>query len=168
MKVDTRHVITFITICMIIQYLLCTSEYKYYYDMISDIVGYKANFYKNEKNEFTIKNMFIFTIMYIAVSIFYYYYIVIPKKSLTESVVFGVCLYGAWDLAIFSCFDKAMYHLPVLAYDTIIVGGAGLSLAYYITTNYYQVLKNYTPLLIVLYFLSMILFLYKAYIYNTK
>jgi hypothetical protein len=60
------------------------------------------------------------------------------------------------------------YHLPVLLYDMFIVGGVGLSLAYYITTNYYQVLKNYTPLLIVLYFLSMILFLYKAYLYNTK
>jgi hypothetical protein len=168
MNVDTIHVITFVTICMIIQYSLCVCEGDYYANMVSDIQGHKANFYKNEKNEFIIRNIFIFTILYIGVAIFYYYYIVIPKKSLTESVVFGVILYGAWDFAIYSCFNKATYHLPVLLYDMFIVGGVGLSLAYYITTNYYQVLKNYTPLLIVLYFLSMILFLYKAYLYNTK
>lgn len=168
MNVDTIHVITFVTIFMIIQYSLCAYEFDYYFNMVSDIQGHKANFYKNEKNEFIIKNIFIFTILYIGVAIFFYYYIVIPKKSLTESVIFSVILYGAWDCAIYMCFNKATYHLPVLLYDMFIVGGVGLSLAYYITTKYYQVLKNYTPLLIVLYFLSMILFLYKAYLYNTK
>jgi hypothetical protein len=153
---------------MIIQYVLCTSEYNYYADMVSDIQGHKSNFYKNEKNEFIIKNIIIFTVGYILFSLFYYYYIVMPGKSLTEALLFSIILTALWDFSLISLFDKAMYHLPVLAYDTIIVGGIGISLAYYITTNYYQVLKNYTPLLIVLYFLSMILFLYKVYIYNTK
>ena len=71
-----------------------------------------------------------------------------------------------WDVAYFCMFDKSTKYLPVLMYDVLVVGGVCFVLAQYLLKNYYDILKNYTPLLFIFYFITMIWFLYECYKYN--
>lgn len=151
---------------MIIQYILCISELDTYGDMISDIQGYKFNIFKNEKNEFTIKQLIAYTFGYAILGIFFYYYMIISKKSYIEQFIFASILYILWDAALFLLFDKAVPWFPVLAYDTFVVGGVGLTLASYIVNTYYSTLKNYSFTLSILYLTSMAAFLRTCYLYN--
>jgi hypothetical protein len=163
---DYKHLITFILVFMIIQYLLLVPELNYYLNMVTDIQGYKFNFYKNEKNQFTIKNIFIFIIGYIIFCSLVYYSTIRQHKSLLQGLIYIVPLYFLWDIGLFSLFDKATYHVPVLLYDTLVVGGVGFAISQYLMYKYYNILKKYIPLLSVLYLLTMGYFFYVNYRYN--
>jgi hypothetical protein len=166
MKIDYNHLIAFILIFMIFQYILMISELYYYLNMISDIQAYKINLFKNEKNEFIFKNIVIYTFLYVLFAMYLYYCIVLQKKTLFEGYLLIVILTSMWDVGLFSLFDKAVNHSYVLLYDTFIVGGVGMLISQYIIYNYYDILKNYTPLLFIIYLITMFLFFYKWYKYN--
>ena len=158
-------VLVFSLVFMIVQYLLILSEWRTYSDMLSDIQTYTFNFYRNEKGEFIHKNIIIYTIVYFLISIFIYYYMILPKKGYFEIFLFVSTLYAAWDAALYLCFDKGDKYPGVLAYDTFVVGGVGLTLAAYLFYNFYDILRAYLPLLVVAYFASMGWFLYDTYLY---
>jgi hypothetical protein len=141
-------------------------EWNYYLDMLSDIQGYKFNFYKNEKNEFVLKNLILFSLIYILLSCIFYYYLILLKKGYIESFLIVIYSYAFWDWCFFFMFDKGVYHWAVQLFDIFIVGGFSILLTKYIIYNYYDILKNYTSLLFVLYLITMILFFYKCYTYN--
>jgi len=90
----------------------------------------------------------------------------LQKKNIFEGYLFVAFLTIMWDIALFSCFDKAVNHLPVLLYDIFIVGAGGMLISQYIIYNYYDILKKNIPLLFILYLLSMIWFFYSWYKYN--
>ena len=161
-----KHIVIFVLLFMIIQHLLLVFECDYYLDMVSDIQGYKFNFYKNEKNNFTLKNILINTLIYILVVLFIYYYIIREHKSLLEGYFFTSFLYALWDASLFTLFDKGVHHLPVLLYDTFIVGGLAMGVSQYIIYNYYTILKKHIPLLSVFYVSTMAYCFYKCYKYN--
>lgn len=150
---------------MIIQYILLITEWNYYLNMISDIQGYKFNFYKNEKNEFIIKLIVTFFIGYIILLLFIFYYIDVFNINF-KNFWFIVFIYFLWDSAFFLMFDKGVYHWPVLLFDMFVVGGFCIVITQYIINNYYNILKNYTPLLFIIYLLTMLLFFYECYKYN--
>ena len=159
--------ITFILVFLIIQYLLIVTELKYYLDMITDIQGYKFNFYKNEKNQFTIKNILIYIIGYIVAAGVIYYFTIRNHNSLLHGlffIIFAWCV--MWDIALFSLFDKATHHIPVLLYDIFVVAGVGFAISHYLIYNYNNILKKHIPLLFILYLLTMGNFLYDCYMYN--
>lgn len=166
MKLDYKHLITFVLIFLITQYFFMYVEWDYYLDMFSDIQGYRFNFYKNEKNEFILKNIIVFSLIYILLSCIFYYYLIILKKGYIESFLIVIYSYAFWDLSFFCMFDKGVYHWPVQLFDIFIVGGFSIVLTKYILNNYYDTLKNYTSLLFVLYLITMILFFNKCYTYN--
>ena len=155
--------ITFMLIFMIIQHILLITEWKYYLDMISHIQGEKFNFFKNER--FTITIVFIFTIGYITLLLIMMYYTDVFTINL-KSLIFILVLYGFWDLAYYVMFDKAEKFSLVLLYDILVVGGVCLLLTQYIFNNYYNILKNYTFVLVIFYFTTMVLFFYEFYKYN--
>jgi hypothetical protein len=135
--------------------------------MITEIQGYKFNFYKNEKNAFTLKNIVIYIFLYIPSLYFLYYYIIRPHKSILEGFIFVSFIYMVCDFGgMFSLFDKAVHHLPALLYDTLIVGGGCMALTQYMLYHYYDILKRYRPILLIGYFCTMFYFFYAAYKYN--
>jgi len=166
MKIDYKHVLVFILIFMIFQYILLISEWNSYLNMVSDIQGYKFNLYKNLENNFTFKNSIVFTMGYIVFIYFIYYYIILTKKSLLEGFLFSSFIALMWDACIFCLFDKGVKYYPLLLYDTFIVVGVCMVISQYILYNYYDVLKKYIPLLFVFYISTMIWFFYKFYKYN--
>ena len=99
---------------------------------------------------------------------FIFYYMILTKKSIFELMFFTSVLYSFWDGALFFCFDKGNYHIPILMYDTFVVGGIGVGLAAYIFYNFYNILKQHILALSILYILSMIAFLKSSYEYNTS
>ena len=166
MKIDYKHCLTFVLIFMITQYIFMYIEWKYYLDMLSDIQGYKFNFYKNEKNEFILKNIILFSFIYLLISFVFYYYLIILKKGYIESFLIVIYIYAFWDWCLFFMFDKGVYHWPVQLFDIFIVGGFSIVLTQYLLNNFYNILKKYTPLLFILYLITMIMFFYKCYKYN--
>lgn len=166
MKIDYKHVLVFCLIFMIFQYILLISELNSYMNMVSYIQGYKLNGYKNLENNFTFKNIVIFTLLYILLTFTLYYYIIIPKKSILEGFIFVLILYISWDICLFSLFDKAVKYCPLLLYDIFVVGGLCMVISQYILYNYYDILKKYIPLLFIFYILTMLWFFYEVYKYN--
>ena len=166
MKIDYKHVLVFILIFMIFQYILIISELNSYLNMVSNIQGYKFNWYKNLENNFTFKNINLFTTGYILFVYFCYYYIIFPKKSILEGFIFISFITALWDICLFSLFDKAVKYYPLLLYDTFIVGGLCMVISQYILYNYYDILKKYIPLLFIFYILTMAWFFYEVYKYN--
>jgi hypothetical protein len=152
---------------MSIQYVLVITEWNYYLDMISDIQGYKFNFYKNLENNFTLKNITAFTVLYVGVFTFaLYYYIIQNKKSIIDGFIFITLLALMWDVCLFFMFDRATKYLPLLLYDSFVVAGVCGIISQYLLYNYYPVLKKYIGFLIVLYSATMVWFLYESYKYN--
>jgi hypothetical protein len=83
---------------MTTQYFFMSIEWKYYLDMLSDIQRYKFNFYKNEKNEFILKNIIIYIFIYFLLSIIFYFYIIKSNKTLFEGffLLYLFILHGIW------------------------------------------------------------------------
>jgi len=167
MNIDYKHFFVFLFVFMIFQYLLLITEITPYANIVKDIQNYRPNMFKNLDDNFTLKNLIIFSLGYLFLIIFIYYYIIFPKKTCIEGFIFVSFIYGAfWETALFSCFDKAVNHLPVLLYDAFIVGGVCMVISQYIVYNYYDILKNYIPLLFIFYLITMIWFFYEFYKYN--
>jgi len=165
MKINYKKYITFVLIFMIIQYILLITEWNYYLNMISYIQGYKFNFFKNYENEFILKLIITFTLGYIILLLFIFYYTDVFDINF-KNFWFIVFLYFLWDIAYFCMFDKSKKYLPVILYDVLVVGGVCLLLTQYLLHNYYNILKNYTFLLFIFYLLTMIMFFYECYKYN--
>lgn len=161
-----KHFWCFFLIFMILQYLLLITEWNSYLNMVSDIQGYKFNFYKNLDNNFTLKNIIIFIIGYIPLLVFLYYYMILPKKAFLEGFIFISVMAALWDICLFSLFDKAVSYAPLLLYDIVVVCGVCMVVSQYILYNYYDILKKYIPLLFIFYILTMIWFFYVCYKYN--
>jgi hypothetical protein len=166
MKIDYKHFFVFFLIFMIFQIILCISEINPYLNMISDIQGYKTNMFKNNQNKFTFRWVFIFTIFSFFTLLFVYYYIILPKKSLLHGFIFVSVLFMYWDINYLISFDKGVSHLPVLIYDTFVVGGLCMVISQYTLYNYYNILKNCIPLLFILYLLIHLFGFYIGYKYN--
>ena len=164
---DFKKFFIFLFIFMIIQHILLIAEWDYYLDVFSDIQGYRFNFYKNEKNEFVLHRTILMTLGYVLlVLIFIYKSIIEDKKNILNGFIYIIAIYCVWDFCLYFYFDKGVNHLPVLLFDIFVVGGVCMALSQYIIYNYYDILKNYTSLLFVLYLITMILFLYRCYTYN--
>jgi hypothetical protein len=158
--------LVFFLVYMILEYILLISEWFPYLNMISNIQGYKFNWYKNLNNNFNLKNILIYFLAYIILLYVIYYYIIKNKKSYFEGFLFTSFIYGMWDICLFSCFDKAVKYLPLLCYDTFVVGGIKMVITQYLLYNYYDILKKYIWLLFIFYILTMLLFFYVCYRYN--
>jgi hypothetical protein len=152
---------------MIIQYILVDLELFSYLNMVSDIQKYKYNLFKNEKNKFVFKSLiayiFVYPLFYYCI---YYYTILQNKTSILSVFIFGTVLTLLWDGGLFLLFDTAVHHIPVLLFDTIVVGGLGVAIGYYIFRKYYKFLENKTYILVILYLLALLLFFYRFYKYN--
>jgi hypothetical protein len=151
---------------LIIYYILQLTDLNIYLNMISEIQGYKFNFYKNEKNNFTLKNIIISFFGTLTLILYIYYYIIIPKKTIVEGYIFVVIIILTWGSSYIFSFDKAVYYAPLLLYDAFIVGGLSILLSQYIIYNYYNILKKNISLLMIFYLLTNILFFYLCYKYN--
>ena len=156
----------FLFIFMSIEYLLYIIELVPYENMISHIQGYKFNFYKNLDNNFTFKNIIIYTFVYILLIYIIYYYIILYNKSLLEGFIFICILYSGWDICLFSCFDKGTKYWSLLLYDVFIVGGLCMLISQYLYKKYYNILNKYIYILFSLYLLTLFMFLYEMYRYN--
>jgi hypothetical protein len=164
MKINYERLIVFILLFMITQYILLWVETKPYLDMASEIQGYKFNFYKNEKNEISLKQPLVHTIVYLALVLFFYLYFKFDEISYIDAFIIIVTYYTLWDSCLYIMFDKGVYHWKVLLYDIFVVGGGGIVLTKYIINNYYKFMN--IPLLFIIYLITMINFLYKLYKYN--
>ncbi len=152
---------------MVFHYILLITEWKPYLDMCSDIQGYKYNFFKSQDNKLRLIPLIIFTLgFFIMVPGFSYFLGEKLYKINLVSFLFIIFVYAAWDFSYYTMFDKAQKHLPVLLYDTILVGGLCLLLTQFIFNKYYKILEKNIPILVLLYFVTMFLFFYVCYKYN--
>jgi hypothetical protein len=133
--------------------------------MISYIQGYKFNFFKNAENEFILKRIFTFTLGYVILLLFTFYYIDVFDINF-KNFWFIVFMYFMWDAAYFCMFDKSTKYVWLMLIDVLVVGGGCLLLTQYLLDNYYNILKNYTLLLFIFYLITMIWALYECYKYN--
>jgi hypothetical protein len=153
---------------MVFQYMLATTEVKPYLNMCSDIQGYKYNWFKSQDNKLRLVPLLIYSLSYPTTMVFIF------SKFLGEklfninlhSFLFIVFIYAAWDFAYYVMFDKAQKHLPIILYDVFISGGLCLVLTQFIFNKYYKILEKNIPILVLLYFVTMILFFYVCYRYN--
>jgi len=166
MKIDYTYFLTWFLLFMIIQYTLLVIEWSKYLDMYTDIQQYKFNFYKNDKNEFVLIRIFLFIVGYLGLLVIIYYYIIKDKKSIFDGSLLVTIMYAMWDCCLYFFFDRAVKHLPVLLFDTIVLGGVNMAISQYILYNYYNTLKKYIPLLFIGYLGSMLWFFYACYQYN--
>jgi hypothetical protein len=152
---------------MAFQYTLLITEWKYYLNMCSDIQGYKYNFFKSKDNKLRLIPLFLLTIGY-SFMLFIFHPFLGEKvfKINLYSFLFIVLVYAFWDFAYYTMFDKALKHLPVLLYDILIVGGFCLVLTQFIFNKFYDILEKNIPILVLLYLLTMFLFIYVSYKYN--
>ena len=152
---------------MIFQYILLITEWKPYLNMCSDIQGYKYNFFLSKDKKLRLIPLIIFSINY-PVLLFTFSKLLGEKlyKFNLYSFLFIIFVYGMWDFAYYIMFDKVLKHLPVILYDILIVGGLCLLLTQFIFNKYYKILEKNIPILVLLYFVTMFLFLYVCYKYN--
>jgi hypothetical protein len=163
----TKKFLIFILLFMVFHYILLITEWKPYLDMCSDIQGYKYNFFKSQDNKLRLIPLIIFTLgFFIMVPGFSYFLGEKLYKINLVSFLFIIFVYAAWDFSYYTMFDKAQKHLPVLLYDTILVGGLCLLLTQFIFNKYYKILEKNIPILVLLYFVTMFLFFYVCYKYN--
>ena len=163
---DFVHLSIFCLIFISLQYILLITEIGDYCDLTSDIQGYRFNFYKDKQGNFAPLRSFVFIVGYIVIAVFFYVYCIMPNMGYTESFIFISIIYLFWDGCLFTLFDKGLHHLPVLLYDSFVVGGFGMVTILYIFNNFYSTLKNYLPFLIIFYFTTMVAFLYEFWKYN--
>jgi len=163
----TKKLLIFILLFMAFQYTLLITEWKYYLNMCSDIQGYKYNFFKSKDNKLRLIPLFLLTIGY-SFMLFIFHPFLGEKvfKINLYSFLFIVLVYAFWDFAYYTMFDKALKHLPVLLYDILIVGGFCLVLTQFIFNKFYDILEKNIPILVLLYLLTMFLFIYVSYKYN--
>jgi len=163
----SKKLIIFILLFMIFQYILLITEWKYYLNMCSDIQGYKYNFFKSKDNKLRLIPIFLLTIG--AFFMLFIFHPFLGEKLFNinlYSFLFIVFIYVMWDFAYYIMFDKALKHLPLILYDIFIVGGLCLVLTQFIFSKYYKILEKNIPILVLLYFVTMFLFLYVCYKYN--
>jgi hypothetical protein len=156
----------FLLVYSSLQYILMISEWDKYSDVVSDIQGYRFNFFKTKTGELALIRLFVFTVSYILLGLALYIYCVMKKMLYTEAFIFVTCLYLMWDSCIFTMFDDGMNHVSILFYDALVVGGVGIVASLYIFNTFGNILRSYIPVLVVIYFLTMYAFLYKAWSYN--
>ena len=149
---------TFFNIFITLQYLIYSSEVMMgYNDIVTDIQGYKFKFFHDENGEFTFLRASITLIGYCIIAVFLYRYVILTKMKYFEAFLFISMLYVMWDICYVVSFNNVLDKLPVLAYDTFVVGGLGLVATIYIMNQY----KNFNlPFLFLLNGLSTVLFLY--------
>jgi hypothetical protein len=163
---ELTHLSIFSLLFISLQYILLLTELDKYSDVATDIQGYRFNFYKTRDGNFTPLRAFIYTFGYIIVALFLYRYCINTNMSYPESFIFVSLIYSMWDFCFINTFDKALNHLPVLSYDILVLGGLGMVTTMYIFNNFYPTLKTYLPLLVLFYFATMGVFLYKSWEYN--
>jgi hypothetical protein len=163
----SKKLLIFILLFMVFQYILLITEWKYYLNMCSDIQGYKYNLFKSKDNKLKLIPLIIFSINY-PMFLFILSRFIREKifKINLYSFLFIVLLYGMWDFAYYIMFDKALKYLPVILYDIFIVGGLCLVLTQFAFNKFYKILEKNIPILVLLYFVTMILFFYVSYKYN--
>jgi hypothetical protein len=142
------------------------TELNEYGAMISDIQGYKVNFFKNLQNNFSLKNILIFGLLFPMCMIIFYFFIIVPKKSLIFGFLSFVFYCFCWEACLFTLFDKVIPYIYLLLYDCIIVSGGSMFISQYLLYNHYDILKKYTLLIFILFLLSFILFCNACYKYN--
>jgi drug/metabolite transporter (DMT)-like permease len=145
-----------------------TTELKYYLNMYSDVQGYKYNFFKSKDNKLNIIPLFMF-------SFFAWFVLALGFEKIlgndlykinSKSIILIFLIYGIWSFAYFSMFEKSTKHLPVMLYDIFITGILCLILTQLVFNKFYKILEKNIPILILLYFVTMILFFYSCYKYN--
>lgn len=149
-----------------LQYLLMITEWDKYSDVASDIQGYRFNFFKTKTGELALMRPWVFTVAYILLGLMLYIYCAMKKMLYVEAFIFVTLMYLLWDGCLFTMFDDGMNHLSLLFYDALVVGGVGIVSSLYIFNTFGNILRSYIPLLVVIYFLTMYAFLYKAWSYN--
>jgi hypothetical protein len=163
----SKKLVIFILLFMIFHYILLITECKYYLNMCSDIQSYKYNWFKSKDNKLRLIPLIIFSLSY---PMFLFMFSKLLGEKLfninLHSFLFVVLLCVMWDFAYYIMFDKALKHLPILLYDIFIVGGLCLVLTQFIFNKYYKILEKNIPMLVLLYFVTMFLFLYVCYKYN--
>jgi hypothetical protein len=158
--------IVFGLVFMFFQNFLMFSEINSYLNMVTDIQGYKFNAFKNLHNNFSLKIFLIYIVLYLFLLYIIYDFVIKEHKSYFKGFMLLSCIYFTCDFNIFVLFDKTLPHLPVLFYDTFIVGGLCIVITQYLIYNYYDILKKYIWLLCILFIFSFLFILYGAYQYN--
>ena len=163
----SKKFIIFFLLFMVFQYILLITEWKYYLNIYSDIQGYKYNWFKSQDNKLKLNSSLIMTIGYF-LTIFGFSKFLGEKlyKVNLFSFLFIICIWTTWDFAYYTMFERATKYLPVLLYDIFIVGGLCLVLTQFIFNKFYKILEKNIPMLVLLYFVTMFLFLYVCYKYN--
>lgn len=135
----------FILLYMIIQHILLIVEYTPYVDMLEAI--------QNDLIDFTstlsilAKTLVLYAVVYGSMLYLFIRYLY-HNASYTEAFVFGSIVVAVLDFTLLGFFKKANNHIPVLLFDTFIVGGANVVIPLYLVRSNYTLFSKFTPLLI--------------------
>ena len=151
---------------MTFEYIFLAIEWKPYLDMYTDLQGYKYNWFKTE-NKLDLLRTLTFSWGYF---IFMWINGIIlgdklytPNKS---SILLIIWLWVTWTFAYYVMLKRGLKHLPILMVDTLLTGVTCLLLTQFVFNKFYKILEKNIPILGLLYFVTMFLFLYVSYKYN--
>jgi hypothetical protein len=102
--------------------------------------------------------VFIYLFGYVLVSMFVYKYVILTNMKYVESFFFLSFIYLIWNTCYVQSFNNVLSKIPLLAYDTFVVGGVGMIMALYLFNNYRNTLS--LPVLFIMNALSICLFFY--------
>jgi hypothetical protein len=162
----SKKLLIFILLFMVFQYILLITEWIPYLNMYSDIQGYKYNWFKTE-GKLDLMRTLIFSWGYFIMM--WGFEIIVGNKLYTtnaSSLSIIIWLWSTWGFAYYIMLKKANNHVRILLYDFFVTGVICTILTQFVFNKFYKILEKNIPILILLYFVTMILFFYVCYKYN--
>lgn len=162
----SKKLLIFVLLFMIFEYIFLAIEWKPYLDMYTDLQGYKYNWFKTDNKLDLIRTLIFSWGYFLFVWVFG---LILGNKLYTlniSSILLIVWLWVTWSFAYFIMLKRGSKHLPILLVDILLTGVACLLLTQFIFNKFYKILEKNIPILVLLYFVTMILFFYVCYRYN--
>ena len=165
MKLDWQRIIAFFLFAMTIQYLQYQIYLNKYLDSFSRIQGYRFNFSTFNKDKlWWLANFIGFPLMTFWLYTAYYVF----KVPLFWLIIFFTYIYQIWDLCPAYMLDNAFKELPILLFDAFFSGGFWVLITISLFNRYGDIFVKNMWILMVTWLLSMLITMYRMYIYNRK
>lgn len=156
-----QDIIIFILVYMIIQNILLIIEYSPYVDMLENIQKGEV-FDGTSTLPILLKSLLLYIIVYGSMLYLFIRYLY-KNASYTESFIFGSIVVLVLDFTLLAYFKKANNHIPVLLFDTFVLGGVNVIVPLYLIRTNYKLLVTLMPLLFIGFIISTYCIIYKSY-----
>lgn len=164
MRYTLKHFLAFMFFMVTIQMIQYLFYMDAYINAFSRFSNKKWNFSTSYKSVFW---QIALSVGYLIICVYLYILYYIYSVPLRLLIPFNIFWYVLWDVCPILMIDNAYKEWAILLTDSVFAGGVWL-LAIPVFNKYYPVMKHHIPLLFAIYCISIMIVLYKGYIYNRK